>query len=1080
MRNRKARLEIQAATLREKDRLAEVTEQKRLDNEAEQRRVEAAMEKDKRESELRHELELRKVELETAKLKLDADVARQGIDAGNISHGIGSLGGGMNVKIPRLPTYHDGKDSLDSYLERYERFAITSNWPEQSWAINLSALLTGRALDVYTRLSADQAKDYEQLKKALLERYQLNAEGFRCKLRESTAEEGENPAQFLTRLDSYLQRWTELSETDKTYEGLRDLILSEQFLATCSPELRTFLKERPCTSIKELGVSASRYLEAHSRQLKDMSRKANVSRVQTLPQTKVTCSYCHRLGHSIRECRTKKQNEISQSREYRKPGEEKRNSVANVGTERARVRCFKCDSTGHIARDCPRLIRSERVACVRDSQCTGKKAETVGCVEVAKEEGCKRCEYAAAGKVVSQVAEVANESVMPFCQGKIGTQVVKALRDSGCSCVIVKRKFVKDGQLTGEIRSVKQLLGTTERVPVARVTVDTPYLVGDVDALCVNESLYDLVIGNVPGAREPFRPNSEWEMAGAMQTRAQSKKPKQIQPLKVKESDVMEISVEEMSKLQRQDESLKRLWDKKEVKTVGESKSWFWVENDILRRSFSNPKVNCGNPVQQVVVPSGLRNKVMALAHDSILGGHLGTKRTVDKVLSNFFWPGVGSDVKRYCRSCGICQRTIPKGKVKKAPLEKLPVIDIPFRRVSFDLVGPIYPASHRGYKYILTAVDHASRYPEAVPLKNIDTETVAEAMFDMFSRVGFPQEILHDLGTQFVSEVMKEVSRLLSMKQLTSTPYHPICNGLVERFNGTLKQMLKRLCAEEPQDWDRYVSALLFAYREVPQESTGFSPFELLYGRTVRGPMQILKAMWTQEKSQPEVRNSYQYVFELRGRLEKTLQLAHQNLRQAQKKHKHHYDKRARPRELNVGSEVLVLLPTHNNKLLMQWKGPYKVLEKTGVNDYRVSVKGKVRTYHVNLLKEYVVRKEEEMKGKPVMELAGSGVIESEEGEIGLQSDNVKKIQEAPRPKTKTQVKSFLGLTGYCRNFIPNYANIAMPLTDLTKKGRPNKIVWDKPQEDSFQNLKRQLAKRPRQKLLNVDRLSVYNLLVG
>ena len=99
-------------------------------------------------------------------------------------------------------------------------------------------------------MSADQAKDYEQLKKALLERYQLNAEGFRCKLRESTAEEGENPAQFLTRLESYLQRWTELSETSKTYEGLRNLILSEQFLATCSPELRTFLKERPCTRLK--------------------------------------------------------------------------------------------------------------------------------------------------------------------------------------------------------------------------------------------------------------------------------------------------------------------------------------------------------------------------------------------------------------------------------------------------------------------------------------------------------------------------------------------------------------------------------------------------------------------------------------------------------------------------------------------------------------------------------------------------------------------------------------------------------------------------------------------------------------
>ena len=85
--------------------------------------------------------------------------------------------------------------------------------------------------------------------------------------------------------------------------------------------------------------------------------------------------------------------------------------------------------------------------------------------------------------------------------------------------------------------------------------------------------------------------------------------------------------------------------------------------------------------------------------------------------------------------------------------------------------------------------------------------------MFDMFSRVEFPQEILHDLGIQFVSEVMKEVSRLLSMEQLTSTPYHPICNGLIERFNGTLKQMLKRLCADESQDCGRYSNALTENY---------------------------------------------------------------------------------------------------------------------------------------------------------------------------------------------------------------------------------------------------------------------------
>ena len=97
-----------------------------------------------------------------------------------------------------------------------------------------------------------------------------------------------------------------------------------------------------------------------------------------------------------------------------------------------------------------------------------------------------------------------------------------------------------------------------------------------------------------------------------------------------------------------------------------------------------------------------------------------------------------------------------------------------------------------------------------------------------MFSRVGVPEEVLSDQGSQFLSGMMKEVSRLLSMKQLVTTPYHPMCNGLVERFNGTIKLMLKRMCAERPKDWDRYLPALLFAYREVPQESLGF--FHLSY----------------------------------------------------------------------------------------------------------------------------------------------------------------------------------------------------------------------------------------------------------
>ena len=126
-----------------------------------------------------------------------------------------------------------------------------------------------------------------------------------------------------------------------------------------------------------------------------------------------------------------------------------------------------------------------------------------------------------------------------------------------------------------------------------------------------------------------------------------------------------------------------------------------------------------------------------------------------------------------------------------------MPLIDKPFKRVPIDLVVPISPPSEEGHRYILTLVDFATRYPEAVSLKTIDTETVAEALVNIVSRLGVPEEILIDLGTQFVSDCMKEVTRLLSIKQITTTPYHPMCNGLTEKFNGTMNLMLKRLCNE-------------------------------------------------------------------------------------------------------------------------------------------------------------------------------------------------------------------------------------------------------------------------------------------
>ena len=293
-----------------------------------------------------------------------------------------------------------------------------------------------------------------------------------------------------------------------------------------------------------------------------------------------------------------------------------------------------------------------------------------------------------------------------------------------------------------------------------------------------------------------------------------------------------------------------------------------------------------------------------------------------------------------------------------------------------------------------MTMVDYATRYPEAQPLKDIHAETVAEALVNMFARVGIPKEILSDQGSQFLSAVMKEVCRLLSVKQMVTTPYHPMCNGLVEKFNGTLKNMLRRMCSEKPKDWDRYIGPLLFAYREVKQESLGYAPFELLYGRTVRGPMRIFRELLTSESVEPEVKTTYEYVVDLKERLQDTCDLAHQELLKSQVKQQKYYNRKTQARSFQAGDKVLVLLPTDSNKLLLQWKGPFTVIERVRGDDYKVQLSGKVKTYHANMLKKYWEREENEQSVATCIQELNAVIIEADD-EVDAEIDLYKVEQK-------------------------------------------------------------------------------------
>ncbi|XP_052682777.1 uncharacterized protein LOC128163272 [Crassostrea angulata] len=147
------------------------------------------------------------------------------------------------IKGPKLPPFEDSKDNIDAYIQRFEIYATTQKWNKDTWGTHLSALLKGKALDVFARLSPETALDFNELKNALLKRFDMTEDGFRKKFRFSKPDGSETFMQFSTRLDSYLERWIQLSKTNKTFDDLKDLFLREQFLLCCSKELALFLKE---------------------------------------------------------------------------------------------------------------------------------------------------------------------------------------------------------------------------------------------------------------------------------------------------------------------------------------------------------------------------------------------------------------------------------------------------------------------------------------------------------------------------------------------------------------------------------------------------------------------------------------------------------------------------------------------------------------------------------------------------------------------------------------------------------------------------------------------------------------------
>ena len=778
-------------------------------------------------------------------------------------------------KIVRA-SYHLQKmtpaDDVEAYMATFERVADREGWPKEQWAGLLAPFLTGEPQKAYFDLEPDKARDYETLKTEILARLGVTMAVRAQRVHRWSYSSGRPPRSQMFDLIHLTRKW--LQPETLTSPQIVERVVMDRYLRALPAALRKWVGQGDPNTAAQMVDLVERY-SATEDLINPPTPHFGVSRGARSPSgSGKTVPGFKSLGRVDKTVVTADETVGPRPGDWpKKPG---RFLGPLKGLGVGQIRCFRCHELGHIAANCP--LNDEPM----------------------------QCDYVDRVRRISLFAQVAcvatsqSRLEKQMCVISVDGKPLTALLDSGSVVTLVRSACVDPAKLHPSSIGVICIHGDTRDYQTAVVEVDTPWGSVTHSVGVVPSLLYEALVGRdfpnfwklwesegrlvdsapptgetqelspdpfcqreghaVGGNEEAGDPLPFPAMAGEPEDLEASTQPEGNEQETSPDPDMessqnvvpdLEVRREDFCTEQLREPTLMNA--RENVKMLdGEPVDPNWVvsfpymaiKNNLLYRVIKHGE----EEVEQLLVPKPFRRVVLDLAHGHVMGGHLGVEKTQERITQRFFWPGLHAEVKEYCESCPECQMSAPSPHFR-SPLVPLPIIEVPFERIGMDLVGPVVKSA-RGHQHILVILDYATRYPEAIPLRNTSAKVIAKELVQVFSRVGIPKEILTDPGTPFMSRVTKELCRLYKISHLRTSVYHPQTDGLVERFNKTLKSMLKKVVDKDGRNWDFLLPYLMFAIREVPQASTGYSPFELLYGRHPRGLLDIAKETWEGEVS--------------------------------------------------------------------------------------------------------------------------------------------------------------------------------------------------------------------------------------